>query len=283
MAAANPTLRRRQLAARLRELRKESGLSIDEVAQKLLCSPAKISRIETAQRAASLRDVRDLAAIYAAGDPSETRTLMTMAQEAKQPGWWQQYDDPDVRGFIGLEEAATSITVYETCLVPGLFQTEDYARAVIKGVLPRIRPDVLQERVETRLKRQELLFRESPPRYWTVLDESVLHRHIGGPGVMRAQLARVVELAELPHVVVQVVPFSVGAHMGLDNAFTFLQLSDPAVPDTVFVEGLMGLIYLEKPTEIEIYREALESLRAAGLDPARSMARIAEISRSYAE
>ncbi|RBQ18165.1 XRE family transcriptional regulator [Spongiactinospora rosea] len=283
MAAANPTLRRRQLAARLRELRKESGLSIDEVAQKLLCSPAKISRIETAQRAASLRDVRDLAAIYAGGDATETQALMTMAQEAKQPGWWQQYDDPDVRGFIGLEEAATSITVYETCLVPGLFQTEDYARAVIKGVLPRIRPDVLQERVETRLKRQELLFRESPPRYWTVLDESVLHRHIGGPGVMRAQLARIVELAELPHVVVQVVPFSVGAHMGLDNAFTFLQLSDPAVPDTVFVEGLMGLIYLEKPTEIEIYREALESLRAAGLDPARSAARIAEISRSYAE
>ncbi|WP_346742695.1 DUF5753 domain-containing protein [Spongiactinospora sp. TRM90649] len=207
---------------------------------------------------------------------------MTMAQEAKQPGWWQRYDDPDVRSFIGLEEVATSITVYETCLVPGLFQTEEYARAVIRGLLPRISSDVLQERVDTRLKRQELLFRDSPPRYWTVLDESVLHRHIGDPGIMRAQLDRIVELAELPHVVVQVVPFTVGAHMGLDNAFTFLQLSDPAVPDTIFIEGLMGLIYLEKPSEIEIYREALESLRAAGLDPARSVARIAEISRSFA-
>jgi hypothetical protein len=253
------------------------------VAQKLLCSPAKISRIETAQRGASLRDVRDLAAIYVVGDPDEVQTLMAMAQEAKQPGWWQQYDDPDVRSFIGLEEVATSITVYETCLVPGLFQTEDYARAVIKGLLPRIRPDVLQERVDTRLKRQELLFRDAPPRYWTVLDESVLHRHIGDPGVMRAQLERIVELSELPHVVVQVVPFTVGAHMGLDNAFTFLQLSDPAVPDTIFIEGLMGLIYLEKPSELEIYREALESLRAAGLDPARSIARIAELSRSFTD
>ncbi|MCG5215974.1 helix-turn-helix domain-containing protein [Streptosporangium sp. KLBMP 9127] len=281
MAGVNPTLRRRQLAARLRELRKEAGLSIDDVAQKLLCSPAKISRIETAQRGASLRDVRDLAQIYLVTGAAEVRALMTMADEAKKPGWWQQYDDPDFRSLLGLEEAATSMTIYETCIVPGLFQTEEYARSIIRGLLPRMSPDVLNVRVEARIKRQQLLFQETPPRYWALMDESVLHRHVGGREVMRDQLGRILELSELPHVVVQVIPFTVGAHMGLDNAFTFLQLSDPAVADTVFVEGLMGQLYLEKPSHIEIYNEALESLRAAGLDPATSVARIAEIRGSF--
>ncbi|WP_169982099.1 helix-turn-helix transcriptional regulator [Microbispora sp. H10836] len=280
MAGANPTLRRRQLAVRLRELRQAVGLTVEDVANQLLCSVTKISRLETGQRGASLRDVRDLCQIYGVGE-SERDSLMNLAREARQPGWWQEWDDPSFRPYLGLEAEATSITHYETTTVPGLIQTEDYARAVIRGYLPNIRQDVLEERVAIRMKRQELLLRDDPPRYWVMLDESALHRHVGGPRVMREQLHRIVELADNPHIVVQVIPFTVGSHMGFDSAFILLEFADAAVPDTVFVETLWADFYLEKPSQLKRFHEVIDHLRAMALNPQASVGRITEIAETF--
>ncbi|GII75204.1 transcriptional regulator [Sphaerisporangium rufum] len=281
MAGPNPTLRRRQLATRLRELRKQAGLSIEEAAHRLECSPAKISRIETAQRSVIPRDVRDLCLIYQS-DEAEAEALITMAREARQTGWWQEYEDLDLDPYIGLEAEASAITMYETTTVPSLLQTEDYAREVIRGCLPRIKQEVLEERVDARLKRQRLHLGDRPPNCWVLLDESVLHRHVGGRATMRAQLARVVELAEMPHIIVQVIPFTVGAHIGFDSMFILLEFPGDLIPATVYVESLMGDFYLEKPRELERFREVITHLRAAALNPRDSVARIAEMGRSYA-
>lgn len=280
MAGANPALRRRQLAARLRNLRKDVGLSIEDVAQKLECSPAKISRIETARRGVIPRDVRDLCHIYGA-DQAESDALMAMAREARQPGWWRTYDEHDFHLYLGLESEASSITNYDTCAVPGLLQTADYARAIIRGVLPGIEEKVLAERVDARMKRQEILYREPHPRHKVILDESVLHRHIGSRQVMREQLRHLAEVACLPQVGIQVIPFSVGAHIGFNSAFTLLEMFDPGVPDIVYKEALTRLEYFDKSTDLAMYREVIERLTALALGPEESMARIAEVDRAY--
>ncbi|MET8332132.1 helix-turn-helix transcriptional regulator [Streptosporangium canum] len=275
MAGTNPTLRRRQLASRLRELREQAGKSIKEAAEQLECSPAKISRIETAQRGALPRDVRDLCLFYGMTEQTQIDALMSLAREAKQQVWWQETEDVDFRPFLGLEIDATSISEYETTTVPGLLQTEEYARAIIKGYLPGMDPDVLEERVAYRLRRQERLHGPNPPKYWVLLDESVLHRHVGGVDVMRKQLEHIEKTSELPHVTIQVIPFTVGAHMGFDSAFVLLEFSDPTIGDTIYLDTLMGSFYLEKAKELERFRETLNHLRAVALSPQESAVHIA--------
>jgi transcriptional regulator with XRE-family HTH domain len=269
---ANSTLRQRQLATRLRELRQKAGLSITEVADHLLCSPAKISRIETAQRRVSLRDVRDLSKLYGIEDPS---ALMALAKDAREQGWWQQGEGIDIGPLIGLENEATGITEYETTTIPGLLQTEDYARAVTRAFIPRIDDTLLERQVRVRMKRQDVLVRPRPPRYWVLLDESALHRHIGGAAVMAQQLRRVREAADLPHVTIQVIPFTVGAHMGFDSAFMLLEFDEEVhLPDTVFMETIAGHIFQEKPSHLTRFREVLDHLRAVALSPGESAAHI---------
>ncbi|MEU8271937.1 helix-turn-helix transcriptional regulator [Sphaerisporangium sp. NPDC049002] len=281
MAGANPTLRRRQLATQLRRLRQDTGLSIEEVAQRLECSPAKISRIETARRGVIPRDVRDLCHIYGT-DQTEVDALMAMAREARQPGWWQTYDEHEFRLYIGLEAEASSITSYDTCAVPGLLQTPDYASAIIRGVLPGIEEKVLVERVGARMKRQEVLHQEHAPTYSVLLDESVLHRSIGGREVMYGQLEHLVAIARPTHITTRVIPFSVGAHIGFNSAFTILEMFDPGVPDIVYTEALTQLQYFDRPTDLAMFREAVERLMAVSLDPEGSMALIAEVNQKYA-
>jgi transcriptional regulator with XRE-family HTH domain len=268
----SPTLRRRELASQLRDLRKQSGRTVEEVARELLCSPPKISRIETGARPASLRDVRDLCELYGVDDVRRDR-LMTLAREAKQQGWWSSYGDLSIDSLIGLEIEATQISSYEACIIPWMFQTKDYARAVIKGVLPRIANHVLDERVEARLTRQELITRESPPHFWSLVDESALLRRVGGSHIMCDQLGRMVELAAIPNMTLQVVPLSLGAHPGLDNTFTLLEFQPPQ-PPIVYIENMAGILYLEKVSDVERHKEALMHLRAGALDPDSSAALI---------
>jgi transcriptional regulator with XRE-family HTH domain len=273
VAEGSPTLRRRELAGRLRELRKQAGLTVDDVARDLLCSSAKISRIETAARSASLRDVRDLCVLYRVSDSEQVR-LMTIAREAKQRGWWNKFDDIAIDTLIGLEIEAISIDSHESAKVPWAFQTEEYARAVIKGVLPHIQDHVLDERVTARMTRQELLQSATPPHLWSLIDESALRRAVGGASVMREQLTKILEVAAIPNVTMQVIPFEAGAHPGLDNTFTLLQfdgtVQSPQSP-VVFVENLAGDFYLERDPEIRRYREVLEYSRACALSPANSV------------
>jgi len=258
-------------------------MTVEQVAQELLCSPAKISRMETGQRGVSLRDVRDLCRIYGISDEAVVAKLMTLAREARQPGFkqeWGKFSD-SLSTHIDLESAAKSISEFQTAYIPSLLQTEDYARALIRRMLPRISPETLDRRVEARIRRQERLTEPEPPRYWAFIDEAALHRVVGGTKTMRAQLERVAEAADLPNVTVQVIPFSVGAYMCADNPFVFFDIGDPTTPAVVYVELLIRGEYLEKAEEIAGYREAVDRIRAVGLDPQASVDRIVEVSRTY--
>jgi transcriptional regulator with XRE-family HTH domain len=277
-AGANPTVRQRELGIRLRELRDAARLTVDEVGAQLECSASKISRMETGARRASPRDVRDLCAIYGLADQAQVGELMELARLAREPGWWSQYDEPVLSPYIGLEQEAVAISAYSMYFVPALLQTSDYARVTIRGIERKMDPAVLNQRVEARLRRQELLEREAPPRYRVLLDEAVLHRQVGGSAVMHAQVSKILKCAAEDKVTVQVVPFDVGAHASTDSNFVLLEFGDgsPQRP-VVFVEGLFSNRYQERPAEIDRYREALEYLRDAALSPRDSLSLITEI------
>jgi transcriptional regulator with XRE-family HTH domain len=275
----SPTLRRRELASRLRDLRKQSGLTVDEVAHHLLCSPPKVSRIETGARPPSLRDVRDLCVLYGVSEAEQAR-LMTIAREAKQQGWWNKFDDLAIESLIGLEIEAKRISSYESCILPWAFQTEQYARAVIKGALPRIDDRILEERVTARMTRQELLGSPDPPYVWSLIDESALRRIVGSESVMREQLSKILEVAAHSNVTMQIVPFDAGAHPGLDNTFTLLEFGTSVQPPVTYVENLAGTFYLERDSEIMRYQEVLDNLRACSLSPANSVKCVQEVRKA---
>ena len=282
MVEPSPTLRRRELASRLRELRKLSGLTVEEVAHHLLCSIPKVSRIETGTRSPTLRDVRDLCLLYKVSEAEQER-LMTVARESKQQGWWNKFDDLDIESLIGLEIEAKRISSHESANVPWAFQTEEYARAIIRGILPRIDDHILNERVTARMTRQELLRGPNPPQLWFLIDESAFHRAIGGKRVMSEQLTKILDVAATPNVTMQVVPFEAGAHPGLNNTFTLLEFERSVLSPVVFVENLAGNLYLEREAEIERYREALEHLRACALSPANSARWVNEVKKKFVE
>lgn len=281
MADVSPTVRQRELGTRLRRLRNGLGLTVEDVAEKLLCSATKISRIETGTRKPTLRDVRDLCGLYGV-NPAETDEMMTLARQAREPGWWTQYDDLNLEPYIGLESAASSITCFTMYHVPALLQTADYALAIIRGVAPRMDPNVLEQRVEVRMRRQQLLESDSPPRYRALIDEAVLHRQVGGAPVMRAQLDGIIESERAGRVTVQVIPFDAGAHAAQDSSFVYLEFREPALTPIVFVEGLVKNSYHDRKDDLDRYREAMEYLRDTALNPRESMLRIGEVRDVYA-
>jgi len=262
--ARSPTVRRRELGVQLRTLRMERGLTVEQVAERLLCSPSKVSRMETGHRTATLRDVRDLSEIYGITDQAGRERLMTLAREARQQAWWQSYG-LQYSDYVGLEAEAVSVSDFQSSVVPGLLQTADYARANHEGTMPRLSPDEIERLIEAKLTRQRLLSKPAPPAFATVLDEAVLHRLVGGPAVMRAQLDRLVEAASHPNITIQVIPFTVGAHPGMESNFNILELRD--TPGIVFVEGLIGSHYLQKPEELDWYRSVFDRLRTLALGP----------------
>jgi transcriptional regulator with XRE-family HTH domain len=270
----SPTLRRRELGLKLRALRNDLGLTVEQVAERLLCSPSKVSRMETGQRGATLRDVRDLCAIYGVGDEAQIADLMELAREGKQQGWWQSYG-LDYATYIGLEEAAISLSYFQSSLIPGILQTPSYARAVHEAGIQNYAPGRIDDHVDVRMRRQRLLTRNPPLKVSAVLDEAVVRRVVGGPAVMAAQLHHLAEVAKLPSVTIQVVPFGAGAHPALDNMFDIMEFGESA-PSVVYVEGLMGLIYIERPQDVSRYLQVFENLRAASLTPKESIELIAE-------
>jgi transcriptional regulator with XRE-family HTH domain len=279
-ARPSPTVRRRRLAIELRRLREESGLTIERVAEALECSESKVSRVETAQVSATPRDVRDMLELYGVAG-TQRDVLVQMAREARQKGWWHKYRDyhADQASYVGLEVAANSIRVYEALLVPGLLQIAEYSRAVIRALNPGATPEELARRVELRLARPPILHEENPPSLWAILDEAVLHRLIGGPGVMREQLNHLVEQAQLPNVTLQVLPYTAGAHSGLDGAFDILGFDEPGDPDVVHVENFTSQLYLERPDEVRRYSLIFDLLRASALGPDDSVAFVIELAK----
>ncbi len=278
MASASPTVRRRELGARLRALRTAAEMTVDEVADRMEVSPAKISRIETGARGVSIADVRFLCDLYQVSVEERDR-LLDLARESRRRSWWQEYGLPEsLATYIGLEDAAVSIHQYETSIVPPLLQTEEYARAVTAGTAPDATDEQVEQRVQARLQRQTLLDSDRAPELWAVVDEAALHRLVGGPAVMRDQLEALIERSRRPRITVQVVTLEAGAHPGMDSAFVALQLAE--VTDVVYVEGLVGQFYLQSPTDLTRYRRAFDQLRAVALGPRDTRDRIAAIARA---
>jgi len=265
---------------RLRQLRTGLGLNVEDVAEKLMCSAAKISRLETGARRPILRDIRDLCGIYQV-DEATAAELMTLTREAREQGWWTRYEDLNLTPYIGLEQDASSITHYSMCYVPALLQTEEYARAIIKSVLPRIDPQVHQQRIEARLRRQSRLAGDNPPRYRVLLDEAVLRRPLGHPALMTAQLEKILKLADVGRVTVQVLPLETGACVTADSMFVFLEFSGHTLPPVVYVEGLVSDHYYERDADIARYREAVEYLRDAALSPRDSVQFMTAVHKDY--
>lgn len=268
MTSGSPTVRRRELSARLRALRLAAGMKIEDVAEQMGVSPAKISRVETAARGASLADVRFLCDLYQV--PTEERDrLLALTRESNKRSWWQQHGLPEsVATYTGLEDAAVTIGLYETSLIPGLVQTEPYARAVTAGIMTNTEPADIDKIVEARLIRQGRLSEVHPPEFWAVLDEAALHRVVGDPGVMRDQLEHLADRGREAHVTVQVIPFSAGPHPAMSSSFIILQLEE--VSDVVYVEGLFGHFFLQSPADLTRYRRTFDHLRALALSPRAS-------------
>jgi len=277
----SPTVRRRELGALLRALRNEKGLTVEQVAEHLLCSPSKVSRMETGHGAATLRDVRDLCDLYQVTDQAERDRMTALAREGKRQGWWQSYD-LGYGTFVGLEAEAVAISDFQSSVVPGLLQTADYARAGHEAYMPRLSPDQIELNIEAKLRRQGLLTQPEAPTFAAVLDEAVLHRAVGGPRVMDAQLDRLTEAARLPNVTVQVIPFAVGYHPGLESNFNILDLPAPA-PSVVFVEGLAGSMYFERPEDLKRYREVFKRLQTMALSPKDTISAITKIKAQSAK
>jgi transcriptional regulator with XRE-family HTH domain len=278
-STGSPTVRRRELGALLRALRNERGLTVDQVAAELLCSPSKVSRMETGQRGATARDIRDLCELYGVTDPGERERLTTLAREGKQQGWWQSYALPYTT-FVGLEQEATSITIFHSAVVPGLLQIGDYTRAIHLVGIPRLDDAAIGERVEERRTRQQLLTREGAPQVEVILDEAVLHRPLGGPAVMREQLDRILTVAKHPNVSIRIVPFQLGAHSALESNFIVLEFAGLA-PTIVYVEGLIGQLYMERQQEVDHYLQVVSQLRDMALSPKDSAAFVARFRDTY--
>jgi transcriptional regulator with XRE-family HTH domain len=275
----SPTVRRRELGALLRALRNEKHLTVEQVAERLLCSPSKVSRMETGHGVVTPRDIRDLCDFYGVTEEAERNHLKQLAREGKQQGWWQSYDLA-YGTYIGLEAEAGSISEFKSSVVPGLLQTADYARAGHEGTMPRLSSGQIDRQIEAKLKRQQILTQDRPPQFSAVLDEAALHRVVAGHAVMAAQLAKILDMSALPNVVVQILPYERGYHPALESNFTILELPEPA-PSVIYVEGLIGFHYLERTEDLERYRAVFAQLQSIALSPEDSAEFLTEIMREH--
>ncbi|MCW2919333.1 MAG: hypothetical protein JWN52_7401 [Actinomycetia bacterium] len=258
-----PTALRILLGGQLRRLRESRGITRQQAGDVIRASDSKISRLELGRVAFKERDVVDLLTLYGIVDPVKREALLELARQANNPGWWHKYSDvvPDwFELYVGLEQAASLIRTYEVQFVPGLFQTETYARAVTRLGHAGVSDEEIERRVDLRMRRQELLTRPQAPVVWAVLDEAVLSRPLEGPEVMRVQVQHLVEMAELPNVTVQVVPFRVGGHAAAGGPFSILRFSEPDLPDVVYLEQLTSAIYLDKRSDANGYMAVMDRL-----------------------
>jgi transcriptional regulator with XRE-family HTH domain len=275
----SPTLRRRELGALLRTLRTEQGLTVEQVAEHLLCSPSKVSRMETGHRTATPRDVRDLCALYGVSDPAERDRMMQLARESRLQGWWQSYD-LQYSTYVGLEAEAISIHCFQSAVIPGLLQTPDYARAGHDVAIPRFPDAQIDHAIEAKLTRQRILTKENPPDFAAVIDESALRRVTGSSLIMAEQLDKLLQSTELPNVTLQVLPFDAGTHPALESNFNIVELPGPTA-DVVFVEGLSGSTYLERDVDLDLYRKVMARLQSLALSSADTIELVKEVLRSY--
>jgi transcriptional regulator with XRE-family HTH domain len=268
-----PTVLRIVLGTQLRKLREARGISREDAGESIRASHAKISRLELGRVGYKDRDVADLLTLYGVLDENERADFLTLARQASTPGWWHRYGDVLPSWFetlIGLEEAASVIRTYEVQFVPGLLQTEDYARAVTRLGHPRASAVEIERRVALRMARQQLLTAPEAPRVWAVMDEAALRRALGGNEVMRAQLEHLIETAALPNVTLQIAPFSVGGLAAAGGPVTILRFQEPDLPDIVYLEQLTSALYLDKADDVDNYLAVMDRLCAEAEPPGRT-------------
>jgi transcriptional regulator with XRE-family HTH domain len=276
----SPTVRRRRLGLILRGLREKAGKTGEEVGAAIERSASWISRVETGRVGMRGRDLKDLMHIYRVDDPTVVDELLGLAREGKQRGWWSRYADTlsgPYATYIGFESEASDLRTYHSLIVPGLLQTEEYARAIFRSVpVPKNSGDAVERRTKIRLSRQDLLTKPEPLKLWAVMDEAVLRRRIGGELVLRDQLKRLLDISDLPNITVQVIPFVGGAHVGMIGSFSIVKFPMGSDPDVVYVEGINGGDVFAEGSDVGWYEDIFDHLRAVALSPADSCAMIRE-------
>ncbi|WP_329224227.1 helix-turn-helix transcriptional regulator [Streptomyces canus] len=257
-SSSAPTVLRMILGRRLQERRQGAGASLEDAARTLRVGPLTIRRLEKAEVALKPLYVEKLLETYGA-DQQEIDEFVVLAERANEPGWWHTYRDvlPNwFSAYVSLEAGARTLRTYEPHYVTGLLQTHAYARGVLRGGFPNEADEDLGRRVDLRLRRQSLLERPDAPTLWVVMEEAVLHRVVAGPEVMREQIERLLEVSELEHVSVDVVPFTAGAHVGACAPFTYFRFEEPELPDIVYTEVLSGAMYLDQRADVSAHLEA---------------------------
>jgi transcriptional regulator with XRE-family HTH domain len=270
---SGPMVRRLQLGARLRSLRLAKGITRDQAGYAIRGSESKISRMELGRVAFKERDVSDLLKLYGLEDQEERTRLLVLAKEANTPGWWHAYGDVLAtwfQNYLDLEQSAELIRTYEVQFVPGLLQTDAYARAVIMLGYGTARPWEIRRRADLRMARKQLLQRENPPKLWAVIDEAVLRRPIGGRAVLREQIEALLEACTLRNVRLQVIPFETGGHAAAGGAFSILRFPDQELPDVVYIEHLTSGLYLDKREDVDYYAAAMGRLFIEAEPPDRT-------------
>jgi transcriptional regulator with XRE-family HTH domain len=280
--ATGPTVRRRRLGTELRKLRESNVYKLEEVAARLGVAPSTLSRIETGKAPTKSAYLSQMLDMYGVTDPQQRQVLVDMAREGHRKGWWAAYDDVLPSGFdiyVGLEAETAAVRGYEVSVVPGLLQTADYARAVLREMFARHTTEQIERLVDLRIKRQQRFDDDPPIELWAVLDEAVIRRPVGGSSVMRNQLEHLLAAADRPGVTVQVLPFGCGAHAGHGGPFSILEFPNRSDSEVAYVESVVGIIYLEKDRDVRARAEAFDRLRAAALAPAASTDLIARAAR----
>lgn len=278
-----PTIRLRRLAGELKRLRVAAGLKQDDVAERTGLDASSIYRIERALNRPQRRTVMTLLSLYGVTDEGRKATLLGWLKDSGQQGWFQIYEPylpEQYQTYIGFEYEAESLRNYESLFVPGLLQTEAYARAVISGVVPTISAEDVQRRVEVRMQRQIVFQRPAPMQLWAIIDEAAIRREVGGPSVMRAQLERLVEASVSPHTRLQVVPFGAGAHPGMPGSCIVMSFADPFDAPLVYLDSLAGDLFLETADDVERFSATFERIAAQALTPAQTKKMIQEAAKT---
>ncbi|MEU3050043.1 MULTISPECIES: helix-turn-helix transcriptional regulator [unclassified Streptomyces] len=268
-----PTVGQVVLGRRLQDLRERAGLRREEAAKVLRVAPGTIRRMETAEVALKIPYVQLLLAAYGVPE-DEAEGFVELAEEANKPGWWQRFHDVLPGWFsmyVSLEGAASLIRAYEPQFVPGLLQTEDYARAIMRGgAIGQTDPEEIERHVALRMERQALLARPDAPRLWVIMDETVLRRPVGAPGVLRGQVEKLLDCTRLPHVTLQIAEFAGGHHPGTYGPFVLFRFSVPELPDMVYSEYLTGAVYLDARPEVATHLEVMDRMAAQAASAQRT-------------
>jgi transcriptional regulator with XRE-family HTH domain len=282
---SSPTSRRRRMGLELRRLREGTGLTGEDVGKRLGWSVSKVSRIEKARAGVPWSDVSDLLDVYDIDDRTRAE-LIQLCKDSRQQAWWQPYNDilasfRNLATYIDLESAASSVRMYTPLTVPGLLQTEEYARSIITTARPlELSDEEIERRVELRMGRQEVIAKDPPLQLWVIVDEAALHRQVGGPQVMKAQLDHLAKVARRPEITLQIIPYDAGGHVAMAGEFSIFSFPDD--PDMLYVETVTGTLYLDREADIRRAALCFDHLRSTAHTAVDSVKLINAVSRRYA-